>query len=61
MFNKVAAPFAGTVVRNLMKDLDGTTVHKGQVIFKIEPDERVEEESEELIAVRRRDATLGLL
>jgi hypothetical protein len=36
-------------------------VAKGQVIFRIEPDERVEEESPEAIAERRRAATLALL
>jgi biotin carboxyl carrier protein len=61
MFNKVPAPFAGTVTENLMKGQDGVVVHKGQVIFKIEPDERVTEETEEERAARRRDATLELL
>jgi len=61
MFNKVAAPFSGTVVKNLMADKDGSTVHKGQVIFKIEPDEKVDEETEEQATERRRAATLALL
>ncbi|MBW2418548.1 MAG: biotin carboxylase [Deltaproteobacteria bacterium] len=61
MFNKVLAPFAGTVTANLMKDSDGQIVHKGQVIFKIEPDERIVEESDDEIASRRRKVTLGLL
>ena len=46
MFNKVLAPFSGTVTENLMADRDGTVVKKGQTIFAIEPDERVEPESE---------------
>jgi biotin carboxyl carrier protein len=61
MFNKVLAPFAGTVKAKLMNDGDGQIVHKGQVIFKIEPDERIVEESEDEIAARRRKVTLGLL
>jgi hypothetical protein len=36
-------------------------VHKGQVIFRIEPDERVERESPEERAARVRAATLALL
>ncbi|MAJ59586.1 MAG: biotin carboxylase [bacterium TMED88] len=61
MFNKVLAPFSGTITRNLMVDSDGAVVAKGQAIFEIEPDEVVVVESEEEIAVRRRAVTLGLL
>ena len=61
MFNKIHAPFAGTVVESLMADRDGSVVQKGQVIFRIEPDERVEQESESARAARVRAATLALL
>ena len=61
MFNKVLAPFAGTVTRNLMKDSDGAVVTKGQRIFEIEPDEAVVIESEDEVRERRRAVTLGLL
>jgi acetyl/propionyl-CoA carboxylase alpha subunit len=61
MFNKVLAPFSGTVVQNLMRDRDGTVVKKGQVIFRIEPDERLAEEKPEAVAARRRTTTLSLL
>ncbi|MCH2187664.1 acetyl-CoA carboxylase biotin carboxyl carrier protein subunit, partial [Myxococcota bacterium] len=61
MFNKVLAPFSGTITRNLMADADGAVVAKGQAIFEIEPDEVVVVESEEEIAERRRAVTLGLL
>ncbi len=61
MFNKIPAPFSGTLLENLMDGRDGTVVAKGQVVFRIEPDERVEEESAEAIALRRRAATLALL
>ena len=61
MFNKVLAPFSGTITRNLMADSDGAVVAKGQAIFEIEPDEVVVVESEEEIAERRRAVTLGLL
>jgi multidrug efflux pump subunit AcrA (membrane-fusion protein) len=61
MFNKVLAPFAGTVTENPMEGKDGTVVAKGQTIFKIEPDERVVPESEAERAARVREATLALL
>ena len=56
MFNKVYAPFAGTVDEVLVKE-DGVIIKKGQPIFKITPDERIVVESPEEIAARRRDAT----
>ena len=61
MFNKISAPFAGTVTENLMADQDGTVVAKGQTIFKIEPDERVEVETPEARAKRMEQATRALL
>ncbi|MFN8601744.1 MAG: biotin/lipoyl-containing protein [Candidatus Binatia bacterium] len=61
MFNKISAPFSGTVVENLMENKDGTVVAKGQRIFRIEPDERFEPESETAVASRRRTVTLGLI
>jgi biotin carboxyl carrier protein len=61
MFNKVLAPCSGTLVESLMKDSDGTMVKAGQKIFRIEPDEVIEEESPERIAARRRALTLELL
>ncbi len=36
MFNKVLAPFSGTITKNLMPDADGTVVAAGQRIFEIE-------------------------
>ena len=61
MFNKVLAPFAGTVTKCLMADRDGSVVKKGERIFAIEPDERRSAESPAEIARRRREATLALL
>ncbi len=61
MFNKVMAPFAGTVVENLMADADGAVVKKGQTIFRVEPDERAEPESPATRTARRRETTLALL
>lgn len=43
MFNKVYAPFAGTIDKVLV-DTDGTIVSKGQPLFKVTPDERIIDE-----------------
>jgi len=56
MFNKVYAPFAGTVDEVLV-DTDGVIISKGQPIFKITPHEKIVVESPEAIAARRREAT----
>mgnify|MGYP000901765993 CR=1 FL=1 len=56
MFNKVYAPFSGTIDKVLV-DTDGTIIKKGQAIFKITPDEILVEESPEDIAARRKQAT----
>ncbi|WP_439136155.1 biotin/lipoyl-containing protein [Pseudomaricurvus sp.] len=56
MFNKVTAPFSGTIDKILV-DLDGTIIKKGQPIFKITPDEVVEVETDEEIQARRRAET----
>ena len=61
MFNKILAPFSGTLTRNLMGDSDGQIVAKGEPIFEIEPDEMPVIESAEEIAERRSAVTLGLL
>jgi len=44
MFNKVSAPFAGTIDAVLLPGGDGTIIYKGQPIFKVTPDVRVTEE-----------------
>ena len=51
MFNKVNAPFAGTIDKILIEG-DGTIISKGQPLFKITPDEIVIEESAEEIRQR---------
>jgi len=61
MFNKVLAPCSGTVTEVRMKDSDGAIVVKGETIFKIEPDERIVEESAAKIAARRQRVTKNLL
>jgi acetyl/propionyl-CoA carboxylase alpha subunit len=56
MFNKVHAPFAGTVISALI-ETDGAIIKKGQPLFKISPDEKTIIESPDLIAGRRRKMT----
>jgi biotin carboxyl carrier protein len=53
MFNKISAPFSGTIVKNQMDDSDGKIVSKGQTIFKVQPDEVVKEESVQEIQERK--------
>jgi len=60
MFNKVYAPFAGTVDKVLV-DTDGVIIHKGQPLFKITPDEKIEVVPPEQIAARKRELTAGFL
>jgi biotin carboxyl carrier protein len=61
MFNKVLAPFSGTLKKSLMADADGSVVQAGQVIFEIEPDEIYIEESEVDVLARRNRVTLSAL
>lgn len=51
MFNKVHAPFAGTITAVLMPT-SGVVVRKGQPLFKVTPDEIVVEEDPKLKAAR---------
>ncbi|PIE41469.1 MAG: hypothetical protein CSA49_03220 [Gammaproteobacteria bacterium] len=43
MFNKIQAPFACTVDKVLIDNMDGAIVKQGQPLFKVTPDEKVEE------------------
>jgi len=60
MFNKVYAPFAGTVDKVLVED-DGVIIGKGQPLFTITPDEVVAVETPEEVRARRRRATDAFL
>ncbi len=60
MFNKVYAPFSGTIDKVLVED-DGVIISKGQPLFKITPDEKIVVQSPEEIAARRRELTAGFL
>ncbi len=60
MFNKVNAPFSGTIAKVLIED-DGQIIKKGQALFKIIPDEIVVEESAEDIKARQEEQTSEFL
>jgi len=60
MFNKVSAPFAGTVDEVLV-DTDGTIITKGQTLLKITPDEKVEHISDAELVASRRASTQNFL
>lgn len=58
MFNKVLAPFSGTVDKVVIEGGDGVIVQKGQTIFNVTPDEKFVEVDSKAIAKERRDCTL---
>ncbi|MBX7192143.1 MAG: biotin carboxylase, partial [Sandaracinaceae bacterium] len=60
MFNKVLAPFAGTVDEVLVSG-DGTIVQKGQPLFRVTPDETIVEESASARAARLRASTASYI
>ncbi|PJZ54964.1 biotin/lipoyl-containing protein [Leptospira adleri] len=61
MFNKISAPFSGTVKEILLSDSDGKIISKGQTIFKIVPDEVIHIETDQEIADRKKKVTLSLI
>ena len=60
MFNKISAPFAGTIDEVLVPD-DGVVVRKGQPLFKVSPDERVVEVDPAELRTRLRRASEDLI
>ncbi len=60
MFNKVFAPFAGTIDKVLV-DTDGVIIKKGQPLFKVTPDEKIVVETPEEISARMRKRTAAFL
>jgi len=60
MFNKVYAPFSG-VVDEVLVEGDGVIVSKGQPLFKVTPDEKVEIEPDDVVAARRQAHTRDLM
>ncbi len=61
MFNKISAPFNGKIIKNTLKDSDGKIVSKGQLVFKIQPDEFLKEESPEEILTKKMNTLKSLL
>ena len=57
MFNKIYAPFAGTINKVLIEGGEGGIVHKGQPLFAVTPDEIIVDESPADRQKRQRDAT----
>jgi acetyl/propionyl-CoA carboxylase alpha subunit len=58
MFNKVPAPFAGTIDKILIEGGDAVIVQKGQPIFKVTPDEKfVEVDPKEIEREKRATTT----
>lgn len=60
MFNKVYAPFSGTIDKVLVEG-DGVIIKKGQPLFKITPDEIVVVETPDEIKARRQKCTASFL
>ncbi|MDG1066410.1 MAG: biotin carboxylase N-terminal domain-containing protein [Luminiphilus sp.] len=60
MFNKVYAPFAG-VIDEVLIEGEGVIISKGQPLFKVTPDEKVEIEPEHVVAERRKTHTRDLM
>ncbi|WP_433927284.1 biotin carboxylase N-terminal domain-containing protein [Sorangium cellulosum] len=58
MFNKVLAPFSGTIEEVLIDGGEGTIVQKGQPLFRVRPDEALVEEDAAERKRRRREQTL---
>jgi acetyl/propionyl-CoA carboxylase alpha subunit len=61
MFNKVVAPFACTIDKILLENIDGAIVKQGQPLFKVTPDEKMVEEDPAEVAARRRARTDALM
>ncbi len=61
MFNKVPAPFSGTIDKILIEGGDGVIVQKSQPIFKITPDEKFVEVDSKQIENEKRATTAEYL
>jgi biotin carboxyl carrier protein len=61
MFNKVYAPFSGTIDKIVIGSGDGTIVSKGQTLFKVTPDEKFVEVDTKAIEKEQRERTVTYL
>lgn len=61
MFNKIPAPFSGTIDKILIQGGDGIIVQKGQPIFKVTPDEKFVEVDPKAIEREKRTTTTEYL
>ena len=61
MFNKIYAPFSGTIDKILIEGGDGTIVSKGQPLFKITPDEKFVEVDPKAVEKEKRTCTAEYL
>ena len=61
MFNKVPAPFSGTIDKILIDSGDGTIVQKGQPLFKVTPDEKFVETDPQEVARQKQKITADYL
>jgi acetyl/propionyl-CoA carboxylase alpha subunit len=61
MFNKINAPFSGTIDKILIQGGDGTIVQKGQPLFKVTPDEKFVEVDPNEIEREKRELTTKYL
>ncbi|HEY5674449.1 MAG TPA: biotin/lipoyl-containing protein [Malonomonas sp.] len=61
MFNKVPAPFAGTIDKIVIEGGDGTIVQKGQTLFKVTPDEKFVEVDPKALAKQKQAVTIEYL
>ncbi|MCD6526872.1 MAG: biotin carboxylase [Desulfuromonas sp.] len=61
MFNKVPAPFSGTIDKIIIEGGDGTIVSKGQALFNVTPDEKFVEVDPKLVEAQKRETTCSFL
>lgn len=61
MFNKIQAPFACTIDKVLLENVDGAIVKQGQPLFKVTPDEKFVEVNPAELAAQRKARTDSLL
>ena len=61
MFNKVPAPFSGTIDKILIEGGDGIIVQKGQPLFKVTPDEKFVEVDPQQLEREKQQVTAAYL